>query len=188
MGSDKALLRWRGENLLQNALATAGQACARVLICGSRQRYGQYGEVIEDAQLGLGPLSGIHAALHATETRLNLILSVDVPFMLPEFLVWLLQQAQSGEAMITAPEACGTLQPLCAVYNRQIATAVDQALAERDLKVTRLFRRVSTRIIDEAAIRAAGFDPAIFSNLNTREEYEALVHQPSAHLIQHRHD
>ncbi len=81
MGSDKALLSWAGETLIQRTLAVARQACGRVFICGSRERYGNFGEVVEDAQPGLGPLSGIQAALHATQTDLNLILSVDLPLM-----------------------------------------------------------------------------------------------------------
>ena len=97
MGSDKALLSWAGETLIQRTLAIARQACRQVFICGARELYGKFGEVLEDAAPGHGPLSGIQAALHATETELNLILSVDLPLMTAEFLVWLLQQARSGE-------------------------------------------------------------------------------------------
>jgi len=182
MGSDKALLTWRGETLLQALLNTARQACDRVVICGSRRLYDRYGEVVEDAETGLGPLGGIHAALHATLTNLNLILSVDLPLMQTEFLLWLLQQARSAEHKITATEALGNMQPLCAVYRREVVEAVDLALAARDLKVTRLFRRVATRIISEDEIRTAGFNPMIFTNVNTPEEYDSLLRGPAAHL------
>jgi len=175
MGSDKALLYWAGETLIQRTLCVAHQACRRVLICGARERYGAFGEVVEDATPGQGPLSGIQAALAATETDLNLILSVDLPLMTAEFLVWLVQQAVSGGQRITSPEAQGQLQPLCAVYHREVAALADEALAKGDLKVTRLFRRTPTRIIGEHEIRAAGFEPSIFANVNTRQEYESLL-------------
>ena len=175
MGSDKALLSWAGETLLERTVGIAHQACGQVFICGSRKRYGQFGDVIEDAELGRGPLSGIQAALHATQTGLNLILSVDLPLMTVEFLAWLLQQARSGEQSITAPESQRQLQPLCAVYHRELASVVDEALAKGVLKVTRLFDRVRTRIIGEREIVAAGFKPSIFTNVNTPEEYESLL-------------
>jgi molybdopterin-guanine dinucleotide biosynthesis protein A len=175
MGSDKALLSWAGETLLQRTLAVAREACGQVFISGSRERYAKFGEVIEDAQSGLGPLSGLQAALHATQTDLNLILSVDLPLMTAEFLVWLVQQARSGEQRISVPEAQGRLQPLCAIYRRQVLVIVDEALAKGDLKVTRLFHRTRTRIIGEHEIRAAGFDPSIFTNVNTPGEYESLL-------------
>ncbi len=181
MGADKALLSWAGKTLIQRTLAVACQVCGQVFICGSRERYGNFGAVVEDAQAGLGPLSGIQAALHATKTDLNLILSVDLPLMTAEFLAWLLQQAHSGVQQITAPEAAGSLQPLCAVYHREVAGIVDEALAKGDLKVTRLFRGAPTRIIGEREIRAAGFESSIFTNVNTPQDYESLLQTVSAH-------
>ena len=181
MGSDKAMLPWDGETLIQRTLSVARTACGQVSICGPREQYGDFGSVLEDAQPGLGPLSGIQAALHATQTELNLILSVDLPLMTGEFLTWLLLQAHGSEQRITVPDAGGNLQPLCAVYHRQVAGVVDEALTKGELKVTRLFQRAATRIIGEREIRAAGFEPSIFTNVNTPEDYESLRQTVSAH-------
>jgi molybdenum cofactor guanylyltransferase len=189
MGSDKALLAWAGETLLKRTLALARQACGRVFVCGPGERYGNFGDVIEDTQPGLGPLSGIQAALHATETDLNLILSVDLPLMTSEFLVWLVQQARAGEQRITAPDAGGSLQPLCAVYHREVVGIVDEALAKGDLKVTRLFARTTTCIIGEREIRAAGFESSVFANVNTPGDYKSLLQTGSTHrTTESRHE
>lgn len=181
MGSDKALLAWDGETLLQRAITRAREACGQVYICGPRSRYDDFGTVIEDAEQGRGPLSGIQAALRTTRTDLNLILSVDLPLVTTEFLAWLLQRARSGEQMITIPEAMGRLQPLCAVYNRQILEYVNEALAQGDFKVTRLTTRAAARIISGEEMQAAGFAPEIFTNLNTPHEYESLLLGRSSH-------
>ncbi len=179
MGSDKALLSWGGETLIQRTLTIAREACPTVYICGGRELYGTFGDVIEDEQPGRGPLSGIQAALRTSGTDLNLILSVDLPLMTSPFLTWLLQQACEGEQRITAPEAQGCLQPLCAVYHRDVLGIVDQALADGDWKVTRLFARTPTRIIAERKIQVAGFEPSIFTNVNTPEDYKSLLHTVS---------
>lgn len=183
MGCDKALLQCSGETLLQRALATARQACGRALICGSRVLYGDFGEVVEDIVPGCGPLGGIHAALHATQSDLNFMLSVDMPLMQAAFLRWLLAEAHSGEQMITAPEALSRWQPLCAVYKRHVVGLVDEAIAKHDYKVTRLFRRTATRVVAENEIRAAGFGPGIFTNVNTPEEYESLQRENSTGML-----
>jgi molybdopterin-guanine dinucleotide biosynthesis protein A len=189
MGSDKALLAWGGGTLLERAIAIAQEVCGQVFICGAHSRYAAFGKVIEDAQPGRGPLSGIQAALHATQADLNLILSVDLPLMTTEFLAWLLQQARSGKQGITAPEAQGQLQPLCAVYHREVAGMVDEALSKGDLKVTRLFHSTPTRIIGEREIRAAGFESWIFTNVNTPEDYESLLQADSGHsMAEPRHE
>ena len=180
MGSDKATLVYEGETLLKRIFDVAGQACGRVVICGARARYREFGDVVEDMEPGRGPLSGIHAALHATQSAWNLILSVDMPLMDSEFLRWLLEQAAAGEQMITVPCAQGQLQPLCAVYRRQVCAHADAALATREYKVTALFHHLPTRIIGEDELSAAGFDPKIFTNVNTPQEYASLMQTTAA--------
>lgn len=175
MRADKALLLCGEETLLQRSLRIAADVCDSVLICGSRKRYGAYGEVVEDLHPGCGPLSGIQSALHVTRTELNLILSVDMPLMESSFLRWLLSEARRGEQLVTVPEANGRPQPLCAVYRKQVEPAAAMLLAASEYKVSSLFRQVPTRIVREAEVAAGGFLPGLFTNVNTPEEYESAL-------------
>ena len=175
MGSDKALLPIGGMNLLEIAVAKLREVSPRIVIVGSRERYAQYGDVIEDIIPACGPLSGIHAALSTTRSELNLILSVDMPLMPPDFLRWLTQTAASGDELATVPEARGRTQPLCSVFRRAAIAQVENALRTGEYKVDRLFSILPTRLVAEIDWRAAGFLPDIFRNLNTPEEYEAVV-------------
>jgi len=171
MRADKALLSFGDASLLQRALQSAAAITDKVYIVGARERYARFGEVIEDIYPGCGPLGGIHAALTATRTDPNLILSVDMPLMTREFLSWLIQQAGHAEEPIVVPKAAGGLQPLCAIYQRTLAGIVEQALLEADYKISHLFSRVATHIIAEDEIVAAGFSAEIFHNINTPEDY-----------------
>ncbi len=174
MGSDKALLSFGGQTLLERALQTAAAVADRIAIVGPRERYARFGEVIEDAYADCGPLAGIHAALGATTTDLNLMLSVDMPLMTASFLGWLLQTAKAAEELIVVPDALGGLQPLCAVYRRQVRGIAEQALQKGDYKIGKLFALMPTRYLSEQEIVANGFSTTIFSNVNTRDEFEAL--------------
>jgi molybdenum cofactor guanylyltransferase len=175
MGSDKALLSIGGQTLLERALQTAAAVAERIAIVGPRERYARFGEVIEDAYADCGPLAGIHAALGATTTDLNLMLSVDMPLMTASFLGWLLQTAKAAEELIVVPDALGGLQPLCAVYRRQVRGIAEQALQKGDYKIGKVFALVPTRYLSEQEITASGFSITIFSNVNTREEFEELA-------------
>jgi molybdenum cofactor guanylyltransferase len=175
MGADKALLAFRDQTLLARALDIAAAVASRAVIVGPRERYAIYGEVVEDIHTGCGPLGGIHAALRATGTDLNLVLSVDMPLMTAEFLRWLLEQARNASELILVPDALGGQQPLCAVYRRPLYALAEQALEDGDYKIGHLFQRVPTRYISEVEIREAGFLPQVFCNVNTVEEYKALV-------------
>jgi molybdopterin-guanine dinucleotide biosynthesis protein A len=174
MGSDKALLSIGGQTLLERTLRTAAAVAERIAIVGPRERYARFGEVIEDAYADCGPLAGIHAALGATTTDLNLMLSVDMPLMTASFLGWLLQTAKAAGEPIVVPDALGGLQPLCAVYRRQVRGIAEQALQKGDYKIGKLFALMPTRYLSEQEIVANGFSTTIFSNVNTRDEFEAL--------------
>ena len=174
MGSDKALLVYRDQTLLERTLQLARSVAEKAVIVGPADRYASHGDIIEDVFRDCGPLAGIHAALGSTETELNLILSVDMPLMTAEFLRWLLEQSATGTELIIVPNALGGEQPLCAVYRRQVRTAVERALNAGEYKIGHLFAQVPTRIVAEPEIRAAGFSPEIFRNVNTSEDYERL--------------
>jgi molybdopterin-guanine dinucleotide biosynthesis protein A len=176
MGSDKALLPFDNQTLLQRTLRTASDALGNARIVGSKSGYGQFGDVVEDIYPGCGPLGGIHAALSASKADLNLMLSVDMPLMTPHFLKWLAEQSGTAQELIVVPNAAGGPQPLCAIYRRSVLPAVEQALKNGEYKIGRLFSQVPTRIIKEQEIVAAGFSAIIFQNVNTPEEYDRLLH------------
>jgi len=175
MGSDKALLSVGEQTLLTQALRTASAVATTVRISGSKERYGKSGEVVEDIYEDCGPLGGIHASLSATSTDLNLMLSVDMPRMTPQFLTWLLERASASPELIIVPDAAGGTQPLCAVYRRGALEAVSRALQAGEFKIGRLFEQVPTRVLTEQEIAGSGFSVTIFQNVNTPDEYKALV-------------
>lgn len=174
MGSNKALLPIGNETLLQRALRTAIHALGNACIVGARSVYDRFGEVVEDVYTGCGPLGGIHAALRATTTDLNLMLSVDMPLMTPQFLRWLGARARKANALIVIPNATGGPQPLCAIYRKDVLETAEQALKRGDYKIGSMFSKVPTLLIQESELSADGFSPDIFQNINTQEDYRNL--------------
>src|ERR1700758_5454346 len=81
MGTDKAFVELGGHTLLERALQTVSAVASEVWILGSREKFGEFGDMIEDEFPDHGPLGGIHAALRASCQDLNLILAVDMPFV-----------------------------------------------------------------------------------------------------------
>jgi len=175
LGRDKALVTLGDRNFLQIALDNARAVCPAPIIVGASSLYAEFGEVIEDRIPGCGPLGGIHAALSATTSDLNLVLSVDMPLMDSNFLKWLAKQAAETTASVTVPLSGGRLQPLCAVYRRTILPQIEAALARRQYKVEAAF--LHTRVVEEGEITKSGFTPDIFRNINKPYEYESLIRE-----------
>ncbi len=174
MGKDKAFIEWDGRSLLAQALDSARSVTSEVRIVGSRQKFAEFAPVVEDIFRDRGPLGGIHAALLASKTELNLMLAVDTPFVSAEFLDYLITQARAAlDAAVVVPRTCGRSQPLCAIYRHKFAVAAENALRTGLNRIDRLFDIVPTRVIDEKELESAGFSLSIFRNLNTPEEMEA---------------
>jgi len=172
MGADKAFLELGGQTLLARALALSASVCGEVRIAGDRQRFFSFARVVEDIYPGRGPLAAIQAALVAGIAQLNLMLAVDLPFMEPRFLSYLLAESSRTGALVTVPRIGGKWQPLCAVYRPEFSALAEESLRKRKNRVDALFERTETRIIGDQEFTHAGFSPLIFRNLNTPEEWE----------------
>jgi molybdenum cofactor guanylyltransferase len=188
MGRDKAFLTLGGSTLLERALAVARCVSQEVTIVGQREKFAAYGNVIEDVYPGQGPLAGIHAALCGSAFELNLMIGVDTAFLDPKFAQYLVDQARASGAIVTVPVTSvvspesrvpskglppGTQpQPLCAVYRREFAPVAENALRQGRNNIVPLFAGVTTREIGDAEMRELAFDPRMFDNLNTPEEWE----------------
>jgi molybdopterin-guanine dinucleotide biosynthesis protein A len=173
METDKAFVALDGRTLLARALDVVRSVTSDVRIVGDAAKFASFAPVVEDMFRGCGPLGGIHAALRASVTDLNLVLAVDLPFVSAALLQYLVTQAQdSTEAAVTVPRAAGGWQPLCAVYRKEFADAAELALREGCYKIDALFDVVKVRVIDEDELAGRGFSPRIFRNLNTQEELD----------------
>jgi molybdopterin-guanine dinucleotide biosynthesis protein A len=137
MGQDKALLPWGGQPLLEVALdkLRALPLATAPRIAAARSDLSSHAGVIADLHPGCGPLSGIEAALAASSRPLNVFLPVDGPLLPAQFLLWMLQRAETTGSLVTVPRVNGEPQPLCAVYHRDLLGHISASLVAGDYKV-----------------------------------------------------
>jgi len=132
MGRDKALVEFSGRPLVAHALAILNQVGLPPKIAGAtssiRASLQAFAPVIEDASPGLGPLSGICAALAATSAHYAIFLPVDLPLLPPSLLVYLLRHAQITGAAVTVPSVSGFTQTFPAVLARTALPALQNEL------------------------------------------------------------
>jgi molybdopterin-guanine dinucleotide biosynthesis protein A len=173
MGRDKAFLEFEGQTLLDRALSVARSVTPNVRIVGAREKFASLAPVVEDIFHDCGPLAGIHAALCASQTELNFMLAVDMPFVSATFLQYLIGEARTAaEVAVIVPRSDGRRQPLCAVYRPRFGDLAEQSLLAGRNRIDSLFDAIETRVIGENELGDAGFSSGIFRNLNTPEELE----------------
>jgi len=188
MGRDKALLVLpTGETLLDRALRLAKTVSDTVKLVAPNARYSERVDVpvVEDIYPACGPLAGIHAALSASATELNLVLGVDCPLVTPELLRFLVRVAAGTDKLATVPRVAGHLHNVCAVYRREFAKIAEGILADsaaagntgkrRGTRIDCLFTETPSRIVEEDELRDAGFGAELFANVNTPAEFAALT-------------
>ncbi len=172
MGRDKAFLEASGRSLLANALELARSVAPEVRIVGEAAKFSAFGVVVEDVYRDRGPLGGIHAALENSQTELNLILGVDLPFVAVDFLQYVIAAANGSDSLVTVARMGTYYEPLCAVYRRQFASLAAAALAANRNKVDALFAGIPLRVISDEELARNGFPASMFRNMNTPAEWK----------------
>lgn len=173
MGRDKALLPWEGTTLLDHAIARLGAVLDDVrILCGPSLRYQDHGRpLVLDSFTDAGPLAGLDAALGAAGGRAVLLLGVDLPFVTPTWLHFLISRL-GGDHDAVVPAVGGRPEPLCAAYGPGCRDAVRARLEAGDRRMVSFFEDVRVRTVD--LTRPHGVDTAaLFRNLNTPEDFRA---------------
>lgn len=160
-GSDKCAHRYRGATLLEHALSSLGEAEERMIV-GAPERSIPGVRWIPDARPGLGALGGVHAALRASPTSWLAVTGCDMPF-LPSRL-WRVLLAHADDARAIVPEGPTGLEPLAAVYHRDLLPWIEErlsagggslhALLEAAPAVIVPWRELSGQLEDDAFLNA----------------------------------
>jgi molybdopterin-guanine dinucleotide biosynthesis protein A len=184
MGRPKHDLALGDSTLLRRAVWLLRSVTRTVAVLGPRERASE----VPTAALGFdvpvfpdeipsrGPLAAVLTGLCHTQSEFNHFLSCDLPFMPGRFLRYLAERALESQADVTLAATPGAgLQPLAAIYRRRARTAIRASLQAGHNKVTSFFARVKVRVLPWPELARAGFQPSIFDNLNTPEDYERAL-------------
>jgi molybdopterin-guanine dinucleotide biosynthesis protein A len=181
MGRNKALMRLGDAAIIEHVIRLMRRVTADVLIISNTpdlyQPFGLpvYTDIITEA----GALSGLHAGL--TYARYDAVVCVgcDMPLLQPELLSYLVEIAGEYDAVVPyineADEAAPIFQTLSAVYSKRCLPVVNQMLAEGELRLHALYKRISVRTVSPEEWRV--FDPhgLSFFNINTPEDFEKAL-------------
>lgn len=167
MGSDKALLLFKGKPLLVHLASVVHTLTPALTVIAPSGRYESLGfSTLPDIRPGCGPLSGIETALTHSPADWSLILACDLPHLTPAWLETLVSSALSSpEQQIIA--SGDPPNPLAAVWHKSALPAVHDALNTGNFRVRDLLSTLSSKILIPQ-------DPQILANWNRPEDIEQL--------------
>lgn len=172
-GTNKALSLFRGERLIERLARSLRQVTGDLLlVTNTPDEYAFLGlPMVGDILPDCGALGGIYTGVVEMAAPRGVMVACDMPFVRPDFLRYMTRQAEGHDVVI--PVSDQGYEPLCAVYAKTCAGPIEANLRAGRLKVVGFFDRVRVREItpDDTPL----YDPRMWFNVNTPEEYEAAL-------------
>ncbi len=167
MGTDKALIQFRDKSLIENAIGLVQPLCSTILISSNNPAIEKFGfPVIPDEVTNCGPIGGLYSTLKKTASEWNFVISVDCPFVSPEFVEFLMSNIIEKDCLI--PKHIAGIEPLVALYHKKSLSFMEKAMQNKEYKVQKLIAGLNTEFIDveEWLVKK----PELFRNLNRPED------------------
>lgn len=165
-GRDKCAFVYRGRSLLEHALASLRDAERRMVVGGPQRGVAGVKHVLDERD-GFGALGGVHAALCSAERPWVAVLACDMPFLPPETWSRLLTEADG--AHVVMPEGPTGLEPLAALYHRELIAPIEAAMQNGGGSLRALLDLAPSRVVPWSALQHDLPDDA-FVNANRRED------------------
>ena len=171
MQRDKASLEYAGQSQLQRAMQLLTPRVARCFVSVRADqlqdpRRAAY-DTIVDLRPDLGPMGGIHAALHAYPDRAWLVLACDLPLLDTATLQHLIAHRASARAATAYRSSFdGQPEPLCAIFEPRSLVLIEESLARSQQCPRALLARSDVELLELP-------NPRALDNVNTGEEYVA---------------
>lgn len=174
-GSDKSAAPWRGGTLVEAVAEVLSGVFDSTLVVVKDPalflRLEAPGRrVVGDLHPEAHSLAGVRSALAHAATERVFVCACDMPFLDAGLVRGLAELGRGFDAVV--PVWKGRLQPLCAVYARACAPAIDLLLTQERARAQDVFGLVRARVVAEAEIRAIDRRGRSFTDLDTLAEYE----------------
>jgi molybdopterin-guanine dinucleotide biosynthesis protein A len=126
-------------------------------------------EVVGDDQPGLGALGGIYTAVVKGPAPV-VVVAWDMPFVSALLLQALARGLDTADACLPSSGGPRGVEPLCAAYGPACRAAIEQSLAEGDLRAIGFHRFLRVGILPIESVSGL-VDPALaFFNVNTAHD------------------
>ncbi len=172
MGHDKGLVKLNGKPLVEYAISTLEKITANIVISSNSDEYQDFGKpVVKDIHNGIGPMGGIHAGLHFSKSKSNLVISCDMPFVTHHLYDLLLRKMENS--LVAVPWYRNDhFEPMAAIYHKDILPYLEEYIRKGNFKLPELFREIPVKRI-RLPINDEFFHPNYFFNVNTESDLNA---------------
>lgn len=173
MGTNKALLPYRGQPLIEHIARVMQKVFERVIIVADEGEAYRFLNLpfYPDIHKDCGPLGGIHAAFHQTSADALFVVSCDLPGLTPKLIEYILNVEAHASAVI--PTSDERLHPLCGLYRRKMLPQIEQAIRDGALAIHTLLEKVGAVTVPITP-ELPFYTKQLFSNVNSPDDFAAI--------------
>jgi molybdopterin-guanine dinucleotide biosynthesis protein A len=179
MGQPKAWLPFGPELMLERVVRILSEVVSPIVVVAAQgqdvPRLPADVAIARDEHEALGPLAGLAVGLAAMGDRVDAAYasSCDVPLLQPGFVVAVI--AALGDHDLAIPRDGQYHHPLAAIYRTRLVPTIHELIATNRLRPFYLLERSRAREIDVAELRRADPDLSSLRNINTPDDYAAVL-------------
>lgn len=173
MRQNKAFLELGGRRLIDRVRDALAPIVQQIRVMGSmRSGDAPTGcQVQRDLSPGLGPLSGIHAAIATTAFEAVVVVACDLPFVASAFLGGLVDRLEPGCQAVVPVTPSGPV-PVCAVYRASVLPSLETRIALRQLSACDFVASLETRWVEGDELSELDPEGLCLLNVNTPADYD----------------
>jgi molybdenum cofactor guanylyltransferase len=172
MGTEKGLVRFKGQNLIDYAIAALKPHCNQLLISSHSEQYQYPGcRVVKDVFPDSGPMGGIYSCLLQSDNEINFVMSCDMP-LVPDHVVSRILRLVAEYDIAVPWHGRQYFEPLCAAYKRSLLPKFEKFIREKNFKIPDLIQKV--RSIKIAIGEENGLNPMYFFNVNSKSDLKMI--------------
>jgi len=173
MGREKGSMIIGKQMMYEYPLHLLESVCDEILISSCKPLPGQDTHpTICDRVKGIGPMGGIQTCLEYSSNDLNIVLSYDMPLVNKGLLLYLLEKIQ-GHDMIVPAMNSHSMEPLCALYRKNMSKVFSRLIEENNYAVRRVIPEVNSLALNIHQAMPF-YHPDLFLNINTKQDLKKL--------------
>ena len=177
MGFDKQLLTDNNRRILETVSDTLRKEFSDILIVTAKPELyeGMDVRVCSDEFQNMGPLAGIHAALTNGRSKYVYLIACDMPVVSLPYIRHIKQRITETRAKVCVCRRNDRFEPFNGFYSRELLPNVEQRLREGSSSLFRFISASEPLIVSEETARKFDREFRMFTNINTRSEYDAYL-------------
>lgn len=176
-GQNKALIQIKGVPIIQRTITLLDEIFEEIIIVANfTENFKLYEDkvlLIKDIFRDTGPLGGIHSALTYTSKDAVFVVACDMPFLCHHVIRTLGDCSNMLHCDCLVPRIGSVIEPLHAVYNKNVKDAISEYLINgNDKSIKKFLTTINVHYLD---LDDNSVNRNIFCNINTPDDLTIIT-------------